>query len=219
MTITVHHLEHSRSLRILWLLEELELDYRIQLYSRDPETMRAPPEMAKIHPLGRAPIVVDGDGSVLVESGAIIEHFVETSGRLRPEDPEGRERFRFWLHYAEGSAMPPLLVQLIMDRLKDAPVPFFIRPIVRGIAKKVQGSYSGPEVSRHLGFIERSLGESHYFAGDSFSAADIQMIYPVLAGLRRGSEEMPHAKAWVAKIESREAYRRAIERGGPALPV
>ncbi len=218
MTITVHHLERSRSLRILWLLEELELDYRIQLYARDPETMRAPPEMAKIHPLGRAPIVVDGDGIVLVESGAIIEHFVEATGRLRPMDAEGRRRFRFWMHYAEGSAMPPLLVQLIMDRLRGAPVPFFIRPIVRGIAKKVQGSYSGPEMARHLGFIERSLGESAFFAGDTFSAADIQMIYPVLAGLRRGALEMPNAKAWVAKIESRSAYQRAIDRGGPALP-
>lgn len=218
MTITVHHLEHSRSLRILWLLEELELDYEVQLYARDPQTMRAPPELAKIHPLGRAPIVVDGEGVVLVESGAIIEHFVEAAARLRPEDPEGRRRFRFWLHYAEGSAMPPLLVQLIMDRLKDAPVPFFIRPLVRGIAKKVESSYSGPELTRHLGFIERSLGESPYFAGDSFSAADIQMIYPVLAGLRRGSEPMPKAEAWVRRIESRDAYQRALERGGPALP-
>lgn len=217
MTITVHHLEHSRSLRILWLLEELGVDYQIKTYARDPKTMRAPPELAQIHALGRAP-VVDDDGLVLAESGAIIEHFVEAENRLRPTDAETRTLYRFWLHYAEGSAMPPLLVQLIVDRLKVAPVPFFLRPVVRGVAKKIEDSYSGPELRRHLGFIERSLGERPYFAGEEFSAADIQMIYPVLGGLRRGVVSMPKTKAWLGKIEERPAYKRATECGGPAMP-
>lgn len=217
MTITVHHLEHSRSLRILWLLEELGVDYWIRSYARDPETMRAPPELAEVHALGRAP-VVDVDGLVLAESGAILEHFVERENCLRPTDVEARTLYRFWLHYAEGSAMPPLLVQLIADRVKVAPVPFFLRPVVRAVAKKIEDSYSGPEIRRHLGFIERSLGERPYFCGEEFSAADIQMIYPVEGGLRRGALSMPNTKAWLGRIEARPAYKRAIERGGPAMP-
>ncbi len=217
MTITVHHLEHSRSLRILWLLEELAVDYEIKTYARDPKTMRAPPKLAQIHALGRAP-VVDHEGLVLAESGAIIEYFVDACDRLRPDDAEARTLYRFWLHYAEGSAMPPLLVQLIADRLKVAPVPFFLRPMVRGVAKKIEESYSGPELRRHLGFIERSLGEHPYFCGEKFSAADIQMLYPALGGLRCGALSMPNTKAWLGRIEARPAYKRAIERGGPAMP-
>jgi glutathione S-transferase len=216
MSITVHHLEYSRSLRILWLLEELELDYAIERYARD-KNFRAPPSLERVHPLGRAP-AVEVDGQVLVESGAVIQHFVELHGRLGPSKPEDRARFLFWLHYPEGSAMPPLLVRLIFDRMKAAKLPFFVKPIVKGIVKKVDGAFTGPELARHLGFIDAQLATGPYVLGDTFSAADIQLLYTVEAGLARGCVPMPHAEAWLTRVKQRPAYQRAEAKGGPAVP-
>ena len=216
-TITVHHLERSRSTRILWLLEELERPYTIKVYKRDPKTMRAPPELAEIHPLGRAPVVTIGD-QVLAESGAIIEYIVEQYGpHLCPTDPKPRQDYRFWMHYAEGSLMPPLLVRLILDTLRKAKVPFFIKPIAKGIADKIDGNYTTPALEQHFRFIEDHLSSNAWFAGEEFSAADIQMSYPIEAGLPRArlTTATPSAKAWVKKFQARPAYQRAIEKGGP----
>ncbi len=217
MPIIVHHLMYSRSLRVLWLLEELGLEYELVRYERD-ENFRAPPSLEKAHPLGRAP-VVEVDGVVLAESGAILEYFVEREGRLRPTTAEGLRDYRFFLHYAEGSAMPPLLVQLLADRVSSAPMPIFVKPIARRIAQEIERNFSGPAIAQHFGFVEQSLSERPYFAGSELSAADIQMFYPVEAALRRGHGAWPHLRAWRERVTQRDAYRRAEQKGGPAMPA
>ncbi len=215
-SIVVHHLERSRSHRVLWLLEELELDYELEIYARDPRTMRAPPELSEVHPLGRSPTVVV-DGEVLAESGAILEFFTSRQGSLRPgpDEPEA-QRFRFWMHYAEGSVMPPLLVALILSQIRTAKVPFFVKPIAKQIASKVHKAYSGPEIQRHFNYIESELANRTWFLGDHFSAADIQMSYPLESGLTRGRlGDLPHIEAWLERARARPAYQRAVDRGGP----
>ena len=207
---------HSRSLRVLWLLEELGLEYELVRYERD-ENFRAPPSLEKAHPLGRAP-VVEVDGLVLAESGAILEYFAEREGRLRPTTPEGLRDYRFFLHFAEGSAMPPLHVQLLADRVSSAPMPVIVRPIARRIAQEIERNYSGPAITRHFGFVEQSLSQRPYFAGSELSAADIQMFYPVEAALRRGRGSWPHLRAWRERVTQRDAYRPAEQKGGPAMP-
>jgi len=216
-SIVVHHLERSRSHRVLWLLEELELDYELELYARDLHTMRAPPELSEVHPLGRSPTVVV-DGAVLAESGAILEFFTSRHDALRPapDTPEA-QRFRFWMHYAEGSVMPPLLVALILGQIRTAKVPFFVKPIVKQIASKAHEAYSGPEIQRHFDYIEAELASRTWLLGDHFSAADIQMSYPVEAGLTRSRlGDLPHIQAWMERARARPAYQRAVERGGPS---
>jgi glutathione S-transferase len=217
--ITVHHLENSRSQRILWLLEELGLQYRVKRYARDPETKLAPASLRKVHPLGKSPVVTDGDLTV-AESGAIIEYLVGTYGAgsgLLP-DPGSPERLRYtyWLHYAEGSAMPPLLLSLIFRKMPDAPMPFFVRPVVRGIADKVQKAFVGPQLAQHLDFMEQELGRSEWFAGDAFTAADIQLSFPLEAAGAAGLlEARPRLQDFVARITARPAYQRALKKGGP----
>ncbi|MBL4684447.1 MAG: glutathione S-transferase N-terminal domain-containing protein [Nannocystaceae bacterium] len=219
--MVVHHLEHSRSHRVLWLLEELGLEYELEVHRRHPTTMRAPPELRKIHPLGRAPIMVI-DGEVLAESGAIIEHCVETfdDGKLAPKSGTAdARRYRYWMHFAEGSMMAPLLVRLIFDKIKSAPLPFFIKPIASGIVKKVETNYTKPEIDNHLSFVESQLADRDFFAGDAFSSADIQMSYPVQAALSRGRSEVStkNLTAWVARIRERPGYLAADARGGPSM--
>ncbi len=215
--LVVHHLEHSRSLRVLWLLEELGLSYDVKSYARD-ENFRAPPELKSVHPLGRSP-VVEVDGHVLAESGAIIEYLVDREGgKLRPQDPESQRRYRFFLHYAEGSAMPPLLVQLLVDKIRTQKVPFFVKPIAGKIADGIQRAYSGPAIANHFGFVESELATRPYFSGDEFTAADIQMIYPVEAALLRGQGDWPQLNAWRERVKARVAYQRAEAKGGPAMP-
>jgi glutathione S-transferase len=216
MAIIVHHLMYSRSLRVLWLLEELGLEYELVRYERDAD-FRAPPSLERVHPLGRAP-VVEVDGVVLAESGAILEYFADREGRLRPTSPEGLREYRFFLHYAEGSAMPPLLVQLLVERVRTAPMPMLVKPIARRIAQEIERNYSGPAISRHFGFVENTLSQRQHFAGAEFSAADIQMFYPVEAALRRRGAEWPHLRRWRERVTERDAYRRAEQKGGPALP-
>lgn len=216
MSIKVHHLNYSRSLRVLWLLEELGLDYSIQSWERDKD-FRAPAAAAEIHSLGRFPMV-EVDGRVLAESGAVLEYFADREGKLRPTDEEEKLECRFFLHYGEGSVMPPLLVRLIFDRLRAAPMPFFIKPIARGIADKVDQSYTHPALDLHLGFVEQTLSEHPYFAGDTFSIADIQMFYPVEAALSRAKAERPNMAAWRDRVTSRPAYQRAEAQGGAAVP-
>src|SRR5690606_26996483 len=152
------------------------------------------------------------------ESGAIMEYFVEREGKLRPTDTEALLLYRFFLHYAEGSAMPPLLVQLILSQLRKAPMPFFVKPVARGIADKIEQNYSGPALVHHFGFVNDELARRDYFAGAEFSAADIQMLYPVEAALSRGAGEWAHLTDWRRRVTARLAYQRAEERGGPAMP-
>src|ERR1700733_1206079 len=152
--VIVHHLNNSRSQRVLWLLEELDLPYDIVKYQRDPKTMLAPPELRKIHPLGKSPVVVDG-AIVLAESGAILEYFAEKHGRFMPAPgtPDWR-RYLYWMHYGEGSAMPPMLLKLVFDRIKSAPAPFFVKPIVRSIANRAKAGFIAPQIKLHLDFME-----------------------------------------------------------------
>ncbi|MEX0976474.1 MAG: glutathione S-transferase [Woeseia sp.] len=216
--ITLHHLENSRSQRILWLLEELEIPYETRLYRRDPETSLAPPELLAVHPLGKSPVITDGERT-LAESGAIIEYLVETygNGRLLPATgtPE-LLRYRYWLHYAEGSLMPFLLLSLIARRIENAPMPFFVRPVARGIAGKLKEGFVRPNIDRHLAFLEQTLTESPWFAGSEMTAADIQMSFPLEAAAVRTQLEhqFPKLKGFLDRIHARPAYRRAIEKGG-----
>ena len=216
--IVIHHLNNSRSQRVLWLLEELGRPYEIKLYQRNAQTMLAPPELRQVHPLGKSP-VIEEDGMTLAESGAIIDYLAQRhgAGRFVPADgtPE-RLRYTYWLHYAEGSAMPPLLLKLIFNRVRNAKMPFFARPIAKAIANNAMKSFIDPQINTHLDFMEGELGKSEWFAGDQFSAADIQMSFPLEAAAARGglNESRPRLMAFLARIHARPAYQRALERGG-----
>ena len=215
--IVVHHLNNSRSQRILWLLEELGREYEVKRHQRDAQTMLAPPELRAVHPLGKSPVITDGD-ITLAESGAIVEYLADRygAGRLAPAfgSPE-RVRYLYWLHFAEGTAQPPSLLKLLFDRVKSK-APLLVRPIARAIADKALAGYVLPNIRRNLDFMESELGRHEWFAGPQFSAADIQMSFPVEAYRARGGldEKRPRLMAFLDKIHSRPAYRRAIERGG-----
>lgn len=217
--ITVHHLNNSRSQRVLWLLEELGLPYEVKKYQRDPKTMLAPPELKAVHPLGKSPVITD-DAVTVAESGAIIEYLLDRygEGRLRPAagTPE-RLRFTYWLHFAEGSAMNPLLMKLVFKRILHAPMPFFAKPIAKGIAGKVLGSFVDPNIKSQLDYMDAELGKCEWFAGSEFSAADIQMSFPLEAAAQRAGLDTsrPRLQAFLQRIHARPAYRRALERGGP----
>lgn len=216
--ITVHHLDNSRSQRILWLLEELGVDYRIEHYKRHPKTLLAPAALRAIHPLGKAPVLTDGD-RILAESGAIIEYLGDTygAGALMPAPgTDARRRCSYWLHYAEGSAMPPLLLKLVFSRVATAPAPFFVRPVARAIAEKVQRTFVDPQIALHLDYLEGELGKSAWFAGEDFSVADIAMSFPLEAATARGGLDAarPRLWNWLERIHARPAYRCALERGG-----
>ncbi|QXL84657.1 glutathione S-transferase family protein [Comamonas sp. NLF-1-9] len=218
--IIVHHLNASRSLRILWLLEELGQSYEIVRYQRDPKTLLAPPELKRIHPLGKSP-VVQVDGETLAESGAIIETLVERFGAEQMAPPRGSAdfaRYRYWLHYAEGSAMPPLLLKLVFERIAAAPMPFFAKPIARSIVNQVMKGFVGPQLKLHLGYMESELARRDWFAGDAFSAADVQLSYPLMAARQRAGlnqAEHPRLSDWLARIEARPALQRAQARERP----
>jgi glutathione S-transferase len=217
--IIVHHLNNSRSQRVLWLLEELGVPYEIKKYERDPKTMLAPETLRQVHPLGKSPVITE-DGVTVAESGAIVEYLLEQHGQGRLVPPAGtdeRRRFTYWLHFAEGSAMPPLLLKLIFDRIESGPMPFFVKPVARGIARKVKGLMIEPNLKRQLDFMETELGRSEWFAGSDFTAADIQMSFPVeAAAMRAGLDaSRPRLMAYLKKIHARPAYRKALERGGP----
>lgn len=204
MTIIVHHLENSRSQRILWMLEELGLDYEVKRYERNPKTMLAPPELKRVHPLGKSPVIQDGD-TVVAETGAIIEYLVEKAdGRLGPPAHRDAElRYRFYLHYAEGSLMPPLLVKLVLSR-----VPIFGKAGQRRIQ---------PMIDVHLDYLERELANREWFVGDDLTAADIMLSFPLEAARARAGLDAsrPNLTAWLARVHARPAYQRALERGGP----
>jgi len=216
--IIVHHLNNSRSQRVLWVLEELGIPYEIKRYQRDAKTMLAPPELRAVHPLGKSPVIQDGEVT-LAESGAILEYLVERhgGGRLAPArgTPE-RLRYTYWMHFAEGSAMPPLLLLLIFNRIESARMPFFVKPVARAIARRAKESFILPNNERNLDFMESELRSRDWFAGGEFSAADIQMSFPLEAARARGGldERRPRLMDFLSRIHARPAYRRAIERGG-----
>jgi glutathione S-transferase len=218
--VIVHHLEKSRSTRVLWLLEELGVEYELKTYARDKQ-FRAGDDLKAVHPLGRSP-VVEVDGVKLVESGAILEElldrFDERGLRPAPGTDEHR-RFRMFLHFAEGSFMPPLLVSLLTARIRSAKVPFFIKPIARRIANQIDATYTLPEATAKLAFVEGELASRDYLAGDAFTAADIQMAYGLEAArIRIGLDAYPKIRALAERIFARDAYQRAVERGGPMMP-
>jgi glutathione S-transferase len=216
--LTVHHLNNSRSQRVLWLLEELGVPYEIKRYERAPKTMLAPPELRAVHPLGKSPVITD-DGQTLAESGAIIEYLLDKYGQGRFAPAAGtpeRLRFTYWMHYAEGSAMPPLLLKLVALRIASAPMPFFARPIARKIASTLQSSFIDPQLKLHLGYINKELGATGWFVGNDFTAADVQMSFPLEAATARGGMEgqIPAVVDFLKRIHARPAYQRALERGG-----
>jgi glutathione S-transferase len=214
--ITVHHLNKSRSQRILWLLEELGLDYDIKYYQRDPETMLAPASLRQVHPLGKSPVITD-DELTLAESGAIIEYLVERYGEGRfapPLDVPERLRYRYWLHYAEGSLMPPLLIKLVFDQMEQKS-PFFLRPIVSAISQPVKSSFIDPQITTHLDYLESELAQDPWFAGKEFTAADIQMSFPLESAAERAGLDASRPKLmdWLDRIHARPAYQHAVKRG------
>jgi glutathione S-transferase len=216
--LTIHHLNNSRSQRVLWLLEELGLPYEVLRYERDAVTMRAPATLRAIHPLGKSPVLTDGDVTV-AETGAIVEYVLDThaAGRLWPErgTAAGRE-FTYWLHFAEGSAMTPLLFKLVFGRILETPMPFFVKPIARGIVGNVMANFIDPGLKLHLDFMEQSLAGRPWFCGNEFSGADIMLSFPLeAAALRGGLGDRPNLSSFVERVQARPAYLRALERGGP----
>jgi len=205
--ITVHHLNNSRSQRVLWLLEELGVAYEIKKYVRDHRTMLAPASLLKVHPLGKSPVITEREITV-AESGAIIEYLIERydDGRFAPAlgTPE-HLRWRYWMHFAEGSAMPPLLLKLVFDRIEQSPMPFFARPIARGISAKVKSALVEPNLKRQLDFMESELSKSEWFAGNEFSAADVQMSFPIEAAAQRAGLDAsrPKLMAFLKRIHAR----------------
>lgn len=216
--IIVHHLEDSRSQRVLWLLEELGTPYEVKRYDRDPETGLGPKALYDIHPLGKSPVITDGNITV-AETGAIFEYLVDSYGRtsgLKPaQGTQAARDYTYWLHYAEGSAMTNLLLKLVFSKLPER-APMLARPLVKGISGTAQKSFIDPRIQEHAAWWNKSLGETGHFAGDTFTAADIMMSFPLEAGAVRGDfGDLPHVKAFLEKMQARPAYKSALERGGP----
>lgn len=225
--LTVHHLETSRSHRILWLLEELGTPYTLKVYKRDPKTRLAPPALKKVHPLGKSPVVTD-DGEIFAESGAIIEYLAEQYGHdargelshLQPAPgTPAHHQCRFWMHYAEGSLMNWMVMKLVFMTIPTQPMPFFVRPIARALCSSVQAKLINPNISTALDFIEDHLGKNTWFAGEHLSIADFQMSFAVEAALSRSNavSAYPHLQAYGARLRARPAYQRAIQKGGPVV--
>jgi glutathione S-transferase len=214
--ITVHHLDNSRSQRILWLLEELGMPYEIKAYKRG-RNMLAPPELKAVHPLGKAPVITDG-ALVVAETGAIMDYLLTTYGvgRLMPPiGTEARFRYSYWMYYAEGSAMTPLLLKLVTSSIRSR-APWLIRPIASAIARSVDKTLVTPNLIANIDFWEAALTKQPWFAGVDFSAADIMMSFPLeAAASRAGADVKPHTMKWLQTIHARPAYQRALALGGP----
>lgn len=215
--ITVQHLNNSRSQRILWMLEELDVPYEIKRYERDPATMLAPASLHAVHPLGKSPVITDGN-KTLAESGAILEYLVDTFGKggFRPEAGTAeRLNYNYFMHFAEGSMMPPLLMKLVFARMPKR-VPFFMKPVAKAIANAGEKQLVIPNLTAQLAFLEQTLAARDWFAGPDFSAADVQMSFPLEAASTRAGLDSRYPKllAFLDRIHARPAYKRAIERGG-----
>ncbi|MGB1464796.1 MAG: glutathione S-transferase [Alcanivorax nanhaiticus] len=220
--ITVHHLENSRSLRIVWMLEELGVEYRIKHYKRDSKTMLAPAELREIHPLGKSPVITDGD-NVIAESGAIIEYLANRYGLpdwVIPANSPRWQQERYWLHYAEGSLMPLLVMKLIFSHIPRSPMPFFVKPVAKGISGKVIGGYINPQLQTQLEVIDKHLSEHSWFTGEQPGCADIMMSFPLQAASARADiNTLPGIKRFLEQMEARPAYQRAVETAGPLTPM
>lgn len=227
--LTLHHLETSRSHRILWLLQELGVPYELRCYQRDPLTRLAPPELKHIHPLGKSPVITDG-ALVVAESGAILEYLAECYGAQAPAElahlepargTPAHRQCRFWMHYAEGSLMNWLVMQLVFDSIPRQPMPFFVRPVARALCAGVQEKLIQPNVQAALVFMENHLAQHRWFAGEHLSLADFQMSFAVEAALVRGAaaSAWPHLHAYLQRIQARPAYQQALAKGGPVLPA
>lgn len=232
--ITVHHLNNSRSQRILWMLEELGLDFEVKRYERDPKTMAAPDSLKKVHPLGKSPVITDSKtGRTVAESGLIIEYLAERYGGNEPgkemlpprqtaagsEEDAADDAYwncRYWLHYAEGSLMPPLLVGLLMGKLRSTKMPFFVKPVAKRIADQIDSTFTQPRLKEHFAYIESHLNKRDWFAAEHLTAADIQMSFPLEAAASRGivDSRHPNIQKFVDRIHARAAYQVALERGG-----
>lgn len=221
--ITLHHLNNSRSQRIIWLLETLGIDYQIKHYQRDAKTTLAPAELKKIHPLGKSPVITDGD-KVIAESGLIIEYLCETYGKDQAfmGNDENRWDIKYWLHYSEGSLMPLMVMKLVFDKIKSAPKPFFIKPIANAIVDKAMSSYAEPNIANNIAYIEQHLANNiqqnkAYICGKELTAADFQMIFPLeaLAAKQKNiAEQQPNIYAYVKRIHALPAYQKALKEGG-----
>ena len=222
--ITVHHLNNSRSQRILWMLEELNQEYKIIGYERDLKTLQGPKSLRNIHPLGKSPVITDdsnGEQILIAESGAIVEYLLQNYGKnsslVIPETGSQQERdYLYWLHFSEGSLMPPLLLRLIFERVKKARVPFFVKPITKAVADKVLIEYVNPNINRLLDFIEASLKGKNWFLGNQLSGADIQMSFPLETSLAHGlvNEHYTCIQSYVERIHEQPGYQAALKKGG-----
>ena len=214
--ITVHHLENSRSHRVLWLLEELSVPYQIKRYQRE-DTLLAPDSLKKIHPLGKSPVITDGN-RVIAESGAILAYLqqkYDSEHLFAITDEDEQIQASYWLHYAEGSLMPLLVMKLVFGQLGKKPVPWILRPAGVALSKGIQKAWLNKQLKLHGGVIEQHLSQHRYFAGSRFSIADVQMSFPLLALQVRGSlKEMPATGRWLEAMQQRAAWQRAIEQGG-----
>jgi glutathione S-transferase len=226
LMIILHHLNNSRSQRILWLLEELNLEYEVKLYQRDSVTNLAPNTLTLIHPLGKSPIITDGDVTV-AESGAIIEYLIGTyykkdlndEEHVQLTDPQRgtgvHRQYTYWLHFAEGTLMPPLVAKLVLDKVRSNAKPFFVKIIANKIVDKLMASYYGPIIAKNMEYIESHLAHNAWFAGEELSGADIQMSFPLEAAVARGNgKHFPNIISFVEKVHARAAYQAALEKGG-----
>jgi glutathione S-transferase len=221
--ITLHHLNNSRSQRIIWLLEALDVEYTIKHYQRDQQTSLAPAELREIHPLGKSPVITDGD-KVIAESGLIIEYLCETYGNNQAfmGNDENRWDVKYWLHYSEGSLMPLMVMKLVFEKIKSAPKPFFIKPIANAIVDKGMAGYAGPNIIKNVAYIEQHLAKNNkigndYMCGTQPTAADFQMIFPLEALVAKQqdiAEKLPNIYAYVKRIHALPAYQKALTAGG-----
>lgn len=216
--ITLHHLNNSRSQRIIWLLEELKLEYVIEFHDRDAKTYLAPDSLKTVHALGKSPVIMDDQtGMTLAESGLIIEYLVQTYGQhLMPEQgtPEYWQ-YLYWLHFSEGSLMPPMVMNLVLTKVKSSPMPFFVKPIAKKIADQIVKQFSGPNIKRSLEFIEDHLSQNTWFCGDQLTGADVQMSFPLEASAARGMlDQYPNTLAYVKRFKALPAYQAALAKGG-----
>ena len=217
--IILHHLSDSRSQRVLWLLEELGMDYEVRRHERDPKTNLAPESLKAVHPLGKSPVIEDA-GTVIAESGAIVDYLARKDKERRLIVEEGDDGFldwTFWMHYAEGSLMPPLVMRLVFEKVRNGPMPFFVRPIAKEIVRKTHKMFLGPLIKSHLSYVNEHLSRNQWFVGGRLTAADIQLSFPLEAAVAAGvtGTDYPSINRYVAEYQQRPAYQRALEAGGP----
>lgn len=216
--LTLHHLNNSRSQRILWLLEELGVEYKIERYQRDSVTNLAPDSLRSVHPLGRSPVLSTPNGAI-AESGAIIEYLIHNHSETHfktPTEPEALQQYWFWLHFAEGSLMPPLVANLVLEKARQkGSKPFFIKPITNKLVDGILNAYYGPNLAQSLRYVESYLSKNDWFAGDAPTGADVQMIFPLESLVASGrAKDFAAIQSYVKRVHSREAYKAALEKGG-----